>query len=141
MRLYYAPGACSMAPHIVLREAGYSFELARVDLGKRHTADGEDHAKINPDGYVPAFQLHDGQIRAEAAVIVQILADHKPAARPAVQSGHHAGVEEQSAEHTRGTFRLSSKASRRNAVLDGRSRYDCGCRSIHAAELTPLSAR
>ena len=131
MRLYYAPGACSMAPHIVLREAGYSFELARVDLGKRHTADGEDHAKINPDGYVPAFQLHDGQIRA----------DHKPAARPAVQSGHHAGVEEQSAEHTRGTFRLSSKASRRNAVLDGRSHYDCGCRSIHAAELTPLSAR
>ena len=78
MKLYFAPGACSMAPHIVLREAGYTYELERVDLAKKETATGEDYYKINPKGSVPAIQLDDGQILTEAAVILQYLADQKP---------------------------------------------------------------
>ena len=78
MRLYFSPGACSMAPHIVLRTAGFSFELEMVDLAKKETASGEDYNKINPKGSVPAIQLDDGQILTEAAVILQYLADQKP---------------------------------------------------------------
>jgi glutathione S-transferase len=78
MRLYFAPGACSMAPHIVLRTAGFTFELEKVDLAKKRTASGEDYNKINPKGSVPAIQLDDGQILTEAAVILQYLADQKP---------------------------------------------------------------
>lgn len=78
MKLYFTPGACSMAPHIVLREAGYTYELERVDLAKKETATGEDYYKINPKGSVPAIQLDDGQILTEAAVILQYLADQKP---------------------------------------------------------------
>jgi len=78
MKLYFYPGACSMAPHMVLRETGYSFDLDRVDLAKKQTAAGEDYSKVNPKGYVPALRLDDGQILTEAAVILQYLADHKP---------------------------------------------------------------
>jgi glutathione S-transferase len=78
MRLYFSPGACSMAPHIVLRTAGFTFELEMVDLAKKETASGEDYNKINPKGSVPAIQLDDGQILTEAAVILQYLADQKP---------------------------------------------------------------
>lgn len=78
MKLYYTPGACSMAPHIVLNAAGFTFELEKVDLGKKQTASGEDYTKINPKGSVPAIQLDDGQILTEVAVILQYLADQKP---------------------------------------------------------------
>ena len=57
MKLYYAPGACSMAPHIVAREAGHTFDLERVDIPNKKTADGGDYWKINPKGYVPALML------------------------------------------------------------------------------------
>jgi glutathione S-transferase len=66
MKLYYAPGACSMAPHIVAREAGHAFELEQVDIPNKKTADGGDYWKINPKGYVPALRLDDGH-RVEAA--------------------------------------------------------------------------
>jgi glutathione S-transferase len=79
MKLYFYPAACSLAPHIVMREAGFSFELEQVDLGKKLTAGGEDFSKINPKGYVPALRLDDGEILTEVAVILQYLADHKPA--------------------------------------------------------------
>ena len=78
MKLYYAPGACSMAPHIVLREAGYKFDLEKVDIPSKKTASGADYWKVNPKGYVPALQLDDGQILTEVGVIVQYLADQKP---------------------------------------------------------------
>jgi glutathione S-transferase len=78
MKLYFTPGACSMAPHIVLREAGITFDLEKVHLATKQTAHGEDYAKINPKGYVPAIRLDDGQILTEAAVILQYLADQKP---------------------------------------------------------------
>ncbi len=78
MKLYYAPGACSMAVHIVLREAGYGFDLERVDLRTGRTADGERYAQINSKGYVPALVLDDGRILTEAVAILQYLADSRP---------------------------------------------------------------
>ena len=78
MKLYYSPAACSMAPHIVLREAGYKFDLEKVDIPNKKTAGGDDFWKINPKGYVPALKLDDGQVLTEVGVICQYLADQKP---------------------------------------------------------------
>ena len=78
MKLYYAPGACSMAPHIVAREAGYALDLEKVDLANKKTADGGDYWKINPKGYVPALALDDGDLLTEASVICQYLGDTRP---------------------------------------------------------------
>lgn len=78
MKLYYSPGACSLAPHIVAREAGHSVDLERVDIPNKKTADGSDYWKINPKGYVPALMLDDGQVITEVGVICQYLADQKP---------------------------------------------------------------
>lgn len=87
MKLYYAPGACSMAPHIVAREAGFTLDLEKVDIPNKKTASGEDYWKINPKGYVPALQLDDGQILTEVGVIIQYLADQKPEAGLAARAG------------------------------------------------------
>ncbi len=87
MKLYYAPGACSLAAHIVAREAGLSFDLDKVDLGKKQTEGGEDYTKVNPKGYVPALRLDDGQILTEASIIVQYLADQKPQSGLAPKAG------------------------------------------------------
>ena len=78
MKLYYSPGACSLAPHIVAHEAGIPLELVRVDTKTRKTADGEDFLAINPKGYVPALRLDDGGILTEGPVVAQYLADRKP---------------------------------------------------------------
>jgi glutathione S-transferase len=79
MKLFYAPGACSLSPHIVLRELGLPFALEAVDLKSRTTASGADFTAINPKGYVPALQLEDGEVLTEGAAIVQYLADrHAP---------------------------------------------------------------
>jgi glutathione S-transferase len=78
MKLYYAPGACSLAPHIVLREGDFTFELTKVSLATGRTDAGEDYNSVNPNGYVPALKLDDGAVLTEAAVIVQYLADRKP---------------------------------------------------------------
>ena len=78
MKLYYVPGACSLSPHIALRESGLSFELEQMDPKTKKTKSGADFLKINPKGYVPALQLDDGQTLTEAAVIVQYIADKKP---------------------------------------------------------------
>lgn len=78
MKLYYFPGACSLAPHIVLREAGLPFELEKVDLGSRQTDTGADYRTVNPKGYVPALQLHNGDVLTEAPVVLQYIADQAP---------------------------------------------------------------
>jgi len=78
MKLYYAPGACSLAPHIALEEAGLPYELVKVDLMKHTLPDGSDFRAINPKGYVPFIQLDDGSYLSEASVILQYVADRKP---------------------------------------------------------------
>lgn len=87
MKLYYAPHACSLAPHIVLRESGRVFELVRVNNKTKKTAQGDDFLAINPKGYVAALQLDDGQVLTEGPVILQYLADLDPQAGLAPASG------------------------------------------------------
>jgi glutathione S-transferase len=87
MKLYYSPGACSLSPHIVAREAGIALELEKVDLGTKKTAAGEDYRQVTPKGYVPALRLDDGSVLTEGPAIVQYLADRKPAAALAPHAG------------------------------------------------------
>jgi glutathione S-transferase len=78
MKLYYAPGACSLSPHIVAREAGIPLELKKVDLKAKTLAEGGDYLKVNGKGYVPALELEDGSVLTEGPAIVQYLADQRP---------------------------------------------------------------
>lgn len=78
MKLYYSPGTCALAPHIVANEAGIPLDLVKVDLASKQTERGEDYLNTNPNGYVPALVLDDGQTLTEASVLVQYLADQKP---------------------------------------------------------------
>jgi glutathione S-transferase len=87
MKLYYTPGACSLAPHIVAREAGVKLDLEKVDLGTGKTATGATYAEINPKGYVPALKLDTGEVLTEASALVQFLADQAPQAQLAPAAG------------------------------------------------------
>ena len=78
MKLYYMPGACSLAPHIVANEAGLDVDLVKVDGRTKKTEAQEDFLATNPNGYVPALVLDDGELMTEASVLVQYLADQKP---------------------------------------------------------------
>ena len=72
------PGACSLSPHIVLREAGLPFDLVKVDLATKKTEDGGDFLAVNPKGQVPTLGLDEGGILTEGSVIVQYVADRAP---------------------------------------------------------------
>ena len=79
MKLYYAPGACSLSPHIALLEAGLPYDLVKVDLRAKKLENGDDYLKINPKGQVPALALDSGELITEGPVIVQMIADKVPA--------------------------------------------------------------
>ena len=79
MKLYFSPGACSLAVHIALREISISFDSVAVDLTKHTTADGADFHSISPRGYVPLLQLDDGSRHTEVASLLQHVADLDPA--------------------------------------------------------------
>lgn len=81
MKLYYSPGACSLSPHIVLREAELEFELCKVDMRTRTIDGGENYLSINPKAYVPALELDSGELMTEGPAIVQYLADLNPGAK------------------------------------------------------------
>ncbi|WP_095130888.1 glutathione transferase GstA [Pseudomonas sp. Irchel s3h14] len=87
MKLYYAPHACSLAPHIVLRELDLPFDLIRVDNTTKRTASGDDFLAINPKGYVAALQLDNEHVLTEGPAILQYLADLRPEANLAPASG------------------------------------------------------
>ena len=87
MKLYFSPGACSLASHIVLRELGLPFDAVQVDLMKKTTKSGEDFAAINPKGYVPALALDEGGLLTEGVAILQYLADRRPEAKLAPAHG------------------------------------------------------
>jgi glutathione S-transferase len=86
MKLFYAPGACSLSPHIVLNEAGLKFDKVKVDT-KSKAMEGGDYRSINPLGYVPALELDDGTILTEGPAIVQWIADKVPDKKLAPASG------------------------------------------------------
>ena len=78
MKLYFSPGACSLAPHIALSESGVPYATEKVDLRRHALADGTDYYAINAKGYVPLLELDDGTRISEVAVILQYIADRKP---------------------------------------------------------------
>jgi Glutathione S-transferase len=79
MKLYFAPGACSLSPHIVAREAGIDLQLEKVDTKSHTFGSGGDFYGVNPKGYVPALEIKPGEILTEGPAIVQYLGDQKPA--------------------------------------------------------------
>ncbi len=85
MKLYYAPAACSMSPHIIATEIGVKLELVKVDLATKKTETGEDFLAINPKGYIPALMLDNGQVVTEGVAIVLHLASLKPELKLAVE--------------------------------------------------------
>lgn len=93
MKLYYMPGACSLATHILLREAGLPVELERVGRDKK-TEHGEDFLSVNPKGYVPALRMEDGDILTENVVVHGYVADLKPEAKLAPAHGTKARVKQ-----------------------------------------------
>jgi glutathione S-transferase len=87
MKLYYAPGACSLSPHIALYESGLPFEAEAVDIRAKLTASGADYRQVNPKGAVPALGLDSGEVLTEGAAIVQYIADMAPARKLAPPAG------------------------------------------------------
>jgi glutathione S-transferase len=87
VKLYFSPGACSLSPHIVLREAGLPFELEQVNLQTKKLKSGGDFLEINPKGQVPVLKLDSGEILTEGPAIVQYVADQKPESGLAPKAG------------------------------------------------------
>lgn len=87
MKLYYLPGASSLAVHIALREAGLPVDLKKVDLATKRIEGGGDYLKVNPKGYVPALELDDGNILTEVPAILQYIADQRPESNLAPKAG------------------------------------------------------
>ncbi|MET1414012.1 glutathione binding-like protein [Roseibium sp. HPY-6] len=84
MKLFYKPGACSMAAHILLNETNVSYQLEKVDTAKGTTETGEAYANTNPRGYVPALKLDTGQVLTENVAILHWMSEQLPG----LQAGH-----------------------------------------------------
>lgn len=82
MKLYYSPGACSLADHIALHEAGLDFEHERVDLKTKRTGHDRDYREINPKGYVPALQLDSGEVLTENVAVLDWIAEQSATLKP-----------------------------------------------------------
>jgi glutathione S-transferase len=87
MKLYYSPGACSLSPHIALRESGLKFDLVLASTKTHKLQDGTDYYTINPKGYVPLLELDNGERLSEGPAIVQYIADQVPAKKLAPANG------------------------------------------------------
>jgi glutathione S-transferase len=87
MKLYYAPGVCSLSPHIVLEEAGLPYTLVKTDIRAKTIEGGSDYRTVNPLGYVPALALDDGTLLTEGPAIVQYIADKVPQKKLAPANG------------------------------------------------------
>ncbi|MEO1161224.1 MAG: glutathione S-transferase N-terminal domain-containing protein, partial [Pseudomonadota bacterium] len=87
MKLYYKPGACSLASHLVLHEAGIPFDIEEVDTQAGRTKSGADFIAINPKGYVPTLELASGEVLTEGAAILQYIADQHPESDLAPKAG------------------------------------------------------
>ena len=87
MKLYYAPAACSLAPHIAAREAGLDLVLEKVDLKAKKTESGRDYLSINSKGAVPALEIDGGEVLTENAIVLQYLADKAPQSGLVVSNG------------------------------------------------------
>ena len=87
MKLYYSPGACSLSPHIALREAGLAFTPVLASTKSHKLQDGTDYYGINPLGYVPLLELDDGTRLREGPAIVQFIADQAPTKNLAPANG------------------------------------------------------
>jgi glutathione S-transferase len=87
MKLYYSPGACSLSPHIALREAGVPVELKKVDLAAKQLDGGGDYLQVNGKGQVPVLELPDGSVLTEGPAIVQYIADQNPDSKLAPKAG------------------------------------------------------
>ncbi len=87
MKLYFSPGACSLSPHIVLRESGLAFEPVMTSTKTHKLADGTDYYTISPNGYVPLLELDNGERLTEGPAIVQYIADQVPAKNLAPANG------------------------------------------------------
>ncbi|OUJ15760.1 glutathione binding-like protein [Acetobacter sp. DsW_063] len=96
MKLYYSPGACSLAPHIILKEIGALFTIEKVDLRAKTTETGQDFLKINPRGAVGALEIEPGVVLTQNAAIMQYLGDHSDVAafKPAYGSMERARLQE-----------------------------------------------
>jgi glutathione S-transferase len=87
MKLYYSPGACSLADHIAMHEAGMTFDRVRVDLKSKLTETGQKFEEINPKGYVPTVEMDDGQILTENVAILSWIARRKSSLTPTGEQG------------------------------------------------------
>ncbi len=145
MKLYFSPGACSLSPHIVLRETGVPFELEQVDLRAKKTKDGADFLQVNPKGQVPVLALDDGDRLTEGPAIVQYIADKAPGSglvppagskeRYQVQEWLNFITSELHKNFSPLSLRLPRSQARRPQVPDGRPIHDRRCLSFHHPEL------
>lgn len=96
MKLYYSPGACSLATHIVFKETNTPVTVVKTDIGAKTYEGGGNFLKVSPLGYVPALELDDGAILTEVPAIVQYIADKAAATAIAPANGTFARYQMQS---------------------------------------------